>query len=252
MEEMLQTAIRASKAGGKISHSYFKEKIKVETKNDSSPVTKADQECEKEIRRIIEKKYPRHQILGEEYGETERESEFRWIIDPIDGTLQFIRGLPFWGSVLGLEYQGQMIIGVIHHPVLKLTIWASKSGGCFANSKQVRCTRLQHLHKATVVYSGIRRSTPEHRESLFRVLDQVYDDRGLGDCYGHSLVIQGYADAMIDLKVAAHDISGIKLCVEEAGGHFSSLDGIDSITAGSALSCSKGIAGAIIKEFARN
>lgn len=250
LSEFTRVAVLASQSAGRISKDYFYKNVKTHRKTDDSPVTIADRNAELEIRRFIKKHFPSHEIFGEEFGrEKNRDSEFEWIIDPIDGTLQFIRGLPFWGSVLGLCYQGRPIVGVIHHPILNLSISAFRGGGAFANAKRVKCRKTKHLNEALVLYSGMRRNSLSHRKSLMKVLDLVDDDRGLGDCYGHSLVIQGVADAMIDLKVSAHDISGIQVCVEEAGGSFFGLNGKKSIHEGTALSCTKALAPKILKYF---
>ena len=252
LSEFTRIAVLASQSAGRISKDYFYKNVKTHRKTDDSPVTVADRNSELEIRRIIKKHFSSHGIMGEEFGrEKNRVSEFEWIIDPIDGTLQFIRGLPFWGSVLGLCYQGRPIVGVIHHPILNLTISAFHGGGAFANNKRVKCNKTNHLDRSLVLYSGLRRNSKAHRKALMNVLDSADDDRGIGDCYGHSLVIQGVADAMIDLKVSAHDISGIQVCVEEAGGSFFSLNGKKSIYEGTALSCTKALAPKILKHFTK-
>ncbi len=245
-----EIGLKASRKAGEISKKYFIRGVGAKRKKDHSPVTIADQKSEIEIRRILKENFPSHGILGEEFGRDRgSNSDFEWLIDPIDGTLQFIRGLPFWGSVLGLCYRGHPIVGVIHHPALDLSISAFRGGGAFANGKRVKCRTTTHLRQALVLYSGLRRNSPRLRKSLIKVLDAVDDDRGLGDCYGHSLVIQGVADAMIDLKVSAHDISGIKVCVEEAGGAFFSLNGKKSIFEGTALSSTRPLASHILKHF---
>ncbi|MGA0163675.1 MAG: inositol monophosphatase family protein [Bdellovibrionota bacterium] len=250
LSEFTRVAVLASQSAGRISKDYFYKNVKTHRKTDDSPVTIADRNSELEIRRMIKKHFPSHEIFGEEFGrEKNRDSEFEWIIDPIDGTLQFIRGLPFWGSVLGLCYQGRPVVGVIHHPILNLSIWGSQGAGAFANGKKVKCRKTTHLDRSLVLYSGLRRNSKVQRKFLMNVLDAADDDRGIGDCYGHSLVIQGVADAMIDLKVSAHDISGIKVCIEEAGGSFFSLSGKKSIHEGTALSCTKALAPKILKYF---
>jgi histidinol phosphatase-like enzyme (inositol monophosphatase family) len=231
LEFILKEAILASKKAGKNSLRYFEGSgLQVHSKGDQSPVTKADREAESLIRDYLTKKFPTHRITGEEFGESgDLESKYRWWIDPIDGTLQFIRGLPFWGSVLGLEYQGEMVVGVLYFPALKLCIWARKGGGCYANGKKVKVAKNKEPQQSLLLHSSLKSLTSEEREALFSTAQDIRDNRGIGDAFGHSLVIRGIADAMVDFRVNPYDISAVKICLEEAGGLFTGLSGEKTI-----------------------
>ncbi len=216
---------------------YFKTNVPVIQKIDRSPVTRADREAEKVIRGILGKAYPAHQLCGEEFGWDEKvQSDFRWWIDPVDGTRLFIRGLPFWGTLIALEYKGEVVAGVIHHPALKLTLWASKGQGCYANGERVRVSKIPHLKGGTLTYGGLRLTPKSYRKRLTDLIAACYDDRGFGDCFGHSLVIQGQVEAMLDPVVKPYDVAAIQICVEEAGGKFTDLSGQKTLHGGNALS----------------
>ena len=112
-------------------------------KSTALPVTRADREGEVVIRGVLSKAFPDHQLCGEEFGWDKNISpDYKWWIDPVDGTRQFIRGLPFWGTLLGLEYKGEVVAGVMHHPAINLTLWAGKGLGCYANGKRVYVSKI--------------------------------------------------------------------------------------------------------------
>lgn len=236
LKRYLFVARRAALAGGRRAMKYFNTKVPVITKIDRSPVTRADREAEKVIRSIISKAFPSHQLCGEEFGWDKKPREYRWWIDPVDGTRQFIRGIPFWGTLVALEYRGEVVAGVIHHPVLKLTLWAAKGKGCFCNGHKVCVSRISRLEKGTFSNGGIRLTPLSYRKKLTDLIARCYDDRGFGDCYGHTLVIQGRVEATLDPLVQPYDIAAVKICVEEAGGKFTDLKGKPSIYSGNALS----------------
>jgi histidinol-phosphatase len=237
LKRFLFVARQAALLGGKRALKYFKTKVPVIQKIDRSPVTRADREAEKVIRGILGKAFPTHQLCGEEFGWDEKvKKDYRWWIDPVDGTRQFIRGIPFWGTLIALEYRGEVVAGVIHHPALGLTLWASKGQGCFANGNRVHVSRIPHLRGGTLTYGGLRLTPKSYRNRLTDLIATCYDDRAFGDCFGHTLVIQGQVEAMLDPEVKPYDVAPIKICVEEAGGKFTDLSGKKTIHGGSALS----------------
>jgi histidinol-phosphatase len=138
--------------------------------------------------------------------------------------------------LVALEYEGEVVAGVINHPALGLTLTASKGRGCFANGKKVRVSRIPRLQGGTLTYGGMRLVPRSYRSRLGRLIDTCYDDRGFGDCFGHSLVIQGMAEAMVDPVVRPYDVAAVKICVEEAGGRFTDLKGRATHQGGNALS----------------
>lgn len=248
IKSYLALAYRAALEGGNRANQYFRKNVPVSRKVDCSPVTRADREAERLIRRILGNAYPSHQLCGEEYGwEAQKKSEFRWWIDPVDGTRQFIRGIPFWGTLVALEYRGEVIAGVIHHPAYKLTLKAAKGMGCYANGKRTHVSKISRLKDGTFTYGGMRLVPSAYRSKLGRLVDECYDDRGFGDCFGHSLVIQGMVEAMLDPVVKPYDVAAIKICVEEAGGKFTDLSGRKTINGGNAVSSNGLIHSRILK-----
>ncbi|TVQ76311.1 MAG: hypothetical protein EA369_10175 [Bradymonadales bacterium] len=230
LQELLTLALRLSYKAGKNSLKLFESKLSVESKSDDSPVTRADREAEDIIRTGLEKSLKAHEVIGEEFGSSKKSSEFRWWIDPIDGTLQFIRGLPFWGSVLGLEFRGEVILGVLHFPAIGLSIDAFKSGGTRMNEKKkLKVSKASDFSKALFLHSSLRGLEAEEERALLKTSNLCRDNRGIGDAFGHSLVIRGIADALVDFRVNPYDVSAVKICVEEAGGKFSGLSGKSTI-----------------------
>lgn len=237
LRRFLSVAKAAARKGGQRALQYFRKNVAVVKKVDRSPVTRADREAEQVIRGILQEAFPAHQLCGEEFGwDPNLRSDFKWWIDPVDGTRQFIRGLPFWGTLVALEHRGEVVAGVIHHPALDLTLWAAKGQGCHANGRKAHVSRIPDLRGGTLTYGGLRLTHPSYRKRLTDLIATCYDDRGFGDCFGHSLVIQGMVEAMLDPVVKPYDVAAIKICVEEAGGRFTDLKGKESIYGGNALS----------------
>lgn len=239
----LAMAYVAAVEGGKRAMNYFRKRVPVIKKVDRSPVTRADREAEKVIRGLLQKAFPGHLLCGEEFGwDKNHKSDFKWWIDPVDGTRQFIRGLPFWGTLIALEYKGEVVLGVIHHPAIGLTLSAGEGFGCFRSGPkrydetQVHVSKIPNLKGGTLTYGGLRLTDRSYRSKFTDLIAQSYDDRGFGDCFGHSLVIQGMVEAMLDPMVKPYDVAAIKICVEEAGGRFTDLQGNSTIYGGNALS----------------
>ncbi|MGH2543762.1 MAG: inositol monophosphatase family protein, partial [Ardenticatenaceae bacterium] len=150
----LDFAIDAAWQAGRLTLQYFQAAFDVEWKGDASPVTVADRGAEELLRRLIETKYPDHAIVGEEFGETHRAgASFRWILDPIDGTRSFIRGVPLYAVLVGLEIEGEMVVGVVNFPALGEIVTATKGEGCRWNGRACRVSRVAHLSEALVCYT---------------------------------------------------------------------------------------------------
>ncbi len=236
LDEALQVALGVVLASSNITLKYFRKKLDVEKKADHSPVTIADKECESFIRSQLQKKYPSHAFLGEELGEQKTDSDFRWIIDPIDGTKNFTRGLPFWGTLVALEHEGEIVLGVIHLPVMNMTIHAAKNRGCYDGKERLSVSRVARLSEAMLVFGDLKHFFPQPQNAGFMELDaKVYCSRGWGDCYGYVPVIAGSAEIMIDPVANPWDIAAILICVEEAGGRFSDYKGDRTIYGGNAV-----------------
>lgn len=250
LQDYLKVALRAARLGGAQALQYFDRKVPVIRKVDRSPVTRADREAEQVIRATLGKHCPGHQLCGEEFGwDKNLDTEFRWWIDPVDGTRQFIRGLPFWGTLIALEYRGEPVVGVMHHPACDLTVWAAKGLGCWANGERCRVSRVGKIAQGTLVYGAWRLFPKSRRPGLHALSDRAYDERGYGDSFAHTLIIRGMAEAMADPVVQPYDVAAAKICVEEAGGVFTDLSGRRTHRGGSALSTNGLVHREVLKAF---
>lgn len=153
MGPILELALDAVWRAGKVTLSHFQTGVRVEKKEDESPVTIADREAEKTMRSVIEARFPNDGILGEEYGEDRPSAPRRWILDPIDGTKSFIHGVPLYGILLAVEEAGEVRVGVAHFPALQETIWAAKGLGCHLNGRRVRVSDVDRVENALVLTS---------------------------------------------------------------------------------------------------
>ncbi len=231
----LAVARRAADEAGRFALGHFKTGLTVEAKADGSPVTIADRGAEERLRKSLATAFPADGILGEEFGETSGTSGRRWIIDPIDGTQSFIRGVPLWGVLIGLEARGECVLGVVALPALAETLWAVRGGGAFVNGTPARVSA-PALADATVLTSD---ASPRHfgdkHAGFERLLARTARHRGWGDCYGYALVATGRAEVMLDPLMNAWDAAAVKPIIEEAGGTFCAWDGTPTIYGGSAL-----------------
>jgi len=236
LDEALKVARDIVMASSGITLKYFRKKFDIEKKADQSLVTVADKECEIFIREHLQGTFPTHTFLGEELGEQKADSSFRWLIDPVDGTINFTRGLPFWGTLLALEHEGEIVLGVIHLPAMNQTIFAAKGRGCFNGKERLSVSSVQSLSEASLVFGDLKYFFPQPQNAGFMGLaKKVYHSRGWGDCYGYTPVITGAAEIMIDPIANPWDIAPMIICIEEAGGRLSDYKGERTIYGGNAV-----------------
>jgi myo-inositol-1(or 4)-monophosphatase len=237
--EALRIAERAALTGGQIALHHFQTGISFRWKKDGSPVTDADVAAEEAVRKVLEQATPGVPVLGEELGgknPNEPGRGERWIVDPIDGTRNFVRGIPLFATLIALEVDGACVVGAAHAPVLDEFIAAARGLGCFYNGRPARVSPVQDLSEALVVYGGFEGlMSPANRESFLSLAEQTERQRGFGDYYGHHLVATGRAEIMIETYINAWDVACWKVIVEEAGGRFTDLAGRDTIYSGTAL-----------------
>ena len=175
--------------------------------------------------------FPDDGFLGEEYGDTPGTSGFRWIIDPIDGTRNFVRGIPIWATLVGLEYQGEQIAGVAEAPGLSMTWRALRGDGAYRDERRIRVSDVSDLSTSMLFYSSLSWFMKAGRQDAFLDLTlKTERQRGFGDFYGYVLVAQGAGEVMVEHGVHAWDIAALKPIVEEAGGRFTDWDGGADIT----------------------
>jgi len=233
----LEFAVEACRKAGEVTLQYFQTDLAIETKADRSPVTVADRRSEETIREWIGRYYPSHAIIGEEYRGPEISCEYRCFIDPIDGTVAFVRGVPIYGVMLGLEYRGEFIVGVVHLPALKEMIYASRDEGCFFNDRRARVSDTASLSDAWMCHSGREYFAQFERIDAYEKLQSITSrQRTWGDCYGHILVATGRADLCVDPVLNPWDAAALIPIVQEAGGTFTDWNGSTTAFGGNGMS----------------
>lgn len=226
----------------KIAHSYFRQALLIETKSDRTPVTIADKKTEEMIRKELRKRFPKHGIVGEELGIEAEEAEYVWTIDPIDGTRSFVRGIPLFGTLLGLMRDKKPVVGVMVLPALGETYVAAKKLGAFCDGIRLRASHSTTLESAMVSCGDFSCfETAGKTPYLKALMGKAHLLRNYTDCFGHSLVIRGSIDAMVDPLVYLWDVVPIACLVEEAGGTTFNFDGTDCLESSSFISCSVGL-----------
>src|SRR3989338_8527958 len=214
---------------------YFNNQPKIETKADSTPVTKADREAEEIIVTTIRKAFPSHGFIGEEFGKDNENAEFIWIIDPIDGTKNFIHGLNFFGTVLGLKYQGKIILGVSNMPAVGELLYASETEKTTLNDKPVHVSQIKELENSFVNFNPSNFDNPKFVNIVKAVDAKVLNMRGFGDTYGYHLVATGRADVFFEFGPKAWDISAFQIIIKQAGGKYSNFEGDEFALGGTSL-----------------
>ena len=218
-------------------HYFNHSKLDVTIKDNMTPVSAGDLAIENEIRSLVQKEHSNLSIIGEEYGETTADSSIKLIIDPIDGTKNFIRGLPFFGSLFAIEEQGNVVAGMVSAPALSDRWWASKGQGAFYNGKNISTSNVSKLTEANGFYGSLFGSEASSTsEPVINLLKDTYRQRGFGDFYPHMLVAMGCGEYAIDFKLNVWDIAPLKIIVEEAGGICSDTNGNNSIYSGNIIS----------------
>jgi histidinol phosphatase-like enzyme (inositol monophosphatase family) len=202
-----------------VAFSHFRTGIPVELKADGSEVTRADREAEAAARACIHRLYPDDAIVGEELADEGNSGSRRWIVDPIDGTRSFVRGVPLWGSLIAVEEDGVVIAGAINCPATGDVLVAARGEGCWHNESRASVSRVSTLSAATILATDQRfRRTPARAPRVAALAERVANVRTWGDCYGYVLVATGRAELMMDDRMGLWDIAALIPVIEEAGG----------------------------------
>jgi histidinol-phosphatase len=237
-DRLLDAALDAARAAGAIALSYFRADVRVMQKPDQTPVTQADHEAETAIVDRLRALFPDVGFLGEEFGAQGSQAR-RWIIDPIDGTKNFVRGIPYWATLLALEEDGEITLGVVHSPATGELFWARRGQGARADGVPLHVSTIDRLDAAMVVHSSLNLLRPLDGgrvwDGVVRLIDRTDRQRGFGDYYGYTFVLRGRAEIMLEADVKAWDIAPIKVLVEEAGGRLTDFAGRPTIYSGTAL-----------------
>jgi len=237
MQAHLEAAIAAARAAGEIALGHFRSDLVVETKDDRSPVTVADREGERRIVALLRQRFPDYGFYGEEFGEDAGQAPKRWIIDPIDGTKSFIRGIPFFATLIGLEEDGEVTLGVVHAPATGELLYATRGGGAFDESgRRLSVSKVERLSGAMVSFGGLKIFRRQGRwQAVERIVDATARQRGYGDYLGSTSVIRGQSEAMLEMDVKPWDLAPLKILAEEAGGKLTDFTGRATIYGGSAI-----------------
>ncbi|MGH6925468.1 MAG: inositol monophosphatase family protein [Propylenella sp.] len=222
--DLMDAAIEITAAAEPIPLRYYRSEIAVEDKPDDSPVTVADRETEQEIRRGIATRFPSHGIFGEEFGRSGAESEFTWIVDPIDGTRSFISGVPLFGMLIGVLHHGIPVAGVIRMPALGEVFAGCRSGGATLNGVEVRCRR-RAPREARFIINEANLMVDREPERLRRLMPFGRDYRFFNDCYAFGLLAAGRIDAVIDMGLQPYDYLPVAPVIEAAGGVITDWQG---------------------------
>jgi fructose-1,6-bisphosphatase/inositol monophosphatase family enzyme len=209
-----------------------------EYKADDSPVTAADRECERLIVSELRAAFPTDGFLGEEGSMEAGTSGRRWIVDPIDGTRDFVRGLPTWSNLIALEADGEVVLGVCNLAAQDQLYWAVRGGGAFVNDRRVRVSSVESRDRAVLTLTALNDLRPSSLAP--RILDYLsgyWAVRSMGGCQDAVLVVSGRAEAWIELNAKAWDLAPLLVLAEEAGCRFFNFDGGSSIYGGNAVIC---------------
>jgi histidinol-phosphatase len=236
----LDFAVDAAWQAGQLTLAHFQTGVAFEQKADMSPVTVADKGAEQLLRRLIESRFPDHAIIGEEFGETSRDSAYRWVIDPIDGTFAFIHGVPLYGVLMGLEVEGETVVGVAYFPGMGEMLSAARGDGCRWNGRLAHVSNVSRLDQALLVYTEAAQFAKQGRADAWaRLAAATRSQRGWSDCYGYALVATGRAEIMLDPIMNPWDCAALLPIAQEAGGTFTDWDGKASIYSGNSI-CTNG------------
>lgn len=244
LRDHLDFAVQTAYEAGRLTLGYFRTRAaRPELKDDDTPVTAADREAERLMRARINEKYPGHAVVGEEYGGAEEGGageSVRWILDPIDGTKAFVRGIPLYAVLIGLEIDGRCEAGAAYFPALDEMLHAATGEGCYLNGRKVRVAETETLADGVVTFTDAKSFWEYGRAAEWqRILSAAGGARGWSDAYGHALVATGRADLMLDPAFNPWDGGPFPPILREAGGYFGDWSGNETIYAGEAISTTR-------------
>jgi len=227
LTEYLSTALQAAKAAREVILSYYNGEFDIEIKADQTPVTVADRAAERVIRDTISRAYPEHGIFGEEYGAENKDTEYLWLVDPIDGTKSFVKRYGMFSTQIALMHKGELVLGVSCAPAMDELVWATRGGGAFDANGQLHISQVDTINQASISTGNIQSLAAGKRwTALGRILAETNRTRGYGDYYHYHRLAAGQLDAVIESDVNILDIAALYVIVTEAGGVFTDLDGL--------------------------
>lgn len=236
MSPLLETAIAAARAAEAVIRHYADSGARVTLKPDQTPVTQADVEAEETIHRTIAERFPDHGFYGEETGQSNRDSEYLWLVDPIDGTKSFVRGYPFFSTQIALLHRGEPVLGVSNAPLFGELAHAERGQGAYLNDQPIRVSDLDQPEQATLSLGNIRTLAQDGARwsALGGLIPRFNRVRGYGDFYHYHLLAAGKLDVVVESDVNILDVAALAVIIGEAGGRISDLGGgpltLDSTT----------------------
>jgi histidinol-phosphatase len=236
LREWIEFALAACDVADEIALRHFRRDLEIVRKPDRSFVTTADTAIERDIRTRIRARWPDHGLVGEEYGDEAGSGTTRWYIDPIDGTHNFIRGVPLFGTLLAVEHDGEIQVGAISAPAIRERWFASRGGGAWSRGpggeRRIRVSGVAAIEDAQVLY-GSRRDNVESglMPGFDGLIAAAWRERGFGDFWGYALVAEGAAETMLETGMSSWDLAAPQVVIEEAGGRVTDVDGARRIDA---------------------
>ena len=222
----LVIAIDASNAAAKLIRSYFKGNFNVDIKKDMTPVTEVDIKAENTIKEIILNAFPDYGFYGEETCRENKNSEYTWLVDPIDGTKGFVRGYPFFSTQIALMHHDEIILGVSNAPIFDEIIFAEKGKGAWMNNKQIHISNTKDIVSSTISTGNLKTiAQSENWMNLGKIVSKADRIRGYGDFYHYHLLASGKIDVVIESDVNILDVAALSLIIEESGGVFTDFQG---------------------------
>jgi histidinol phosphatase-like enzyme (inositol monophosphatase family) len=237
-QKELETGRSIARQAGEIALRYYRTDIAFESKADDSPVTRADRECEQYIARELERVFPDDGVLGEEGAQKPSRSGRRWIIDPIDGTRDFVRGNPAWANLIGLEADGEVVAGFACMPALGELFAATRGGGAFVNDRRMQVSSIATISQAVVCFDSFSTAARQpFAPNLLSWMEPFWGVRCMGGCMDALMVARGQAEIWIETGGKPWDFAPLKIIAEESGGRFFDFKGNSTIYGGNCVIC---------------
>ncbi|MEU1205783.1 histidinol-phosphatase [Nocardia sp. NPDC005825] len=238
----LELALRLADAADVITRERFGAlDLKIDSKPDLTPVSDADLAVERMVREVLAAERPDDLVLGEEFGGDAEFTGRQWVIDPIDGTKNFVRGVPVWASLISLLEDGVPVVGVVSAPGLSRRWWAASGHGAWSTfekgePKAISVSAIAELGASSLAISSLSGwRAIGRRAKLIALTDEVWRVRGYGDFYGYALLAEGAVDIVTEPELSLWDMAALDILIREAGGTFTSLDGNPGPHGGSAV-----------------
>ena len=251
VRELLDAAEAWAVEAGELILGYYGGRLEYEDKLDGTPVTAADRGAEEMLRERIAVRFPSHAVLGEEYGESNPGARVRWVLDPVDATRAFMRGVPIFGVLIGIEVADQPVVGIANFPALGEIVAAGRGLGCRWNGERCRVSETDSIEESLVLTTDVERVLERPEGPGYRRLQRRASfARTWGDCYGHCLVATGRAEVMVDPMMASWDAGPFPTIVSEAGGTFTSLAGAFTMHGKSGVSTNGRLHDEVLRELA--